>query len=186
MSDPIFRTAGLPDAARLAELMTRTFRETYSEDHFGDARRADVEAYIAAYFGEERQRDELADPTLRTIIAQIDGELAGYVQLRDPSPTSVRAGPHPVEIARFYVDRPWHGRGVARAMMRTTVAAAANADPLWLGVFERNRRARAFYEKSGFVPAGRATFHMGEDVQNDWILVLASRQILEPLPTASP
>jgi RimJ/RimL family protein N-acetyltransferase len=54
--------------------------------------------------------------------------------------------------------------------MRECIAAAGDADPLWLGVFEHNERARAFYAKCGFVPVGRATFRMGDDVQDDWIL----------------
>jgi len=180
MTTPTFRMAEPADAGALSAFMTRTFRETYRDDQFGDCRVADVEAYVDAHFDPERQAAEIADPSLRTILAEVDGTLAGYVQLRAPSPTPVRDGASPQEIARFYVDRPWHGHGVARALMRRCVAEAHDADPLWLGVFERNARARAFYEKCGFAPAGRAVFVMGDDVQEDWILVLADRTRLAP------
>ena len=171
MATATFRIAEPADAGWLAELLTRTFRETYSEAHYGDCRAADVEAYIGAHFGVACQAAELADLEMRTIVAEVDGVPAGCVQLRMRSPTPVRDGARPVEIARFYVDRPWHGAGIAQSLMRAAMREAGDADPLWLGVFERNRRARAFYAKCGFVLAGRATFTLGEDVQEDWILI---------------
>lgn len=172
-----FRIAEPADAEALATLMIRTFRETYSADHHGICRPADVEHYIAEYFGAARQRAELADGSLRTVLAEADGALAGYAQVRFDSATPAVAGARPVEVARFYVDRPWHGRGVAAPLMRECVALAGDADPLWLGVYEHNVRARAFYAKCGFVPVARSTFRMGDDVQDD--LVLAYR----PQPT---
>jgi diamine N-acetyltransferase len=179
MSQPRFRTAEPADAERLTAFMRRTFRETYSTEHFGVCRPADVEAYVAEHFTAERQRAELADPALRTIVAESDDALAGFGQVRANAAIPAVSGPRPVEVARFYVDRPWHGRGVAASLMRECIAAAGDADPLWLGVFEHNVRARAFYAKCGFVPVGRATFRMGDDVQDDWIL---ARYPDSPLP----
>ncbi|AHG89046.1 GCN5-related N-acetyltransferase [Gemmatirosa kalamazoonensis] len=172
MSAPRFRVAEPADAEQLIGLMVRTFRETYSSDHFGICRPADVEEYIAEYFGPEVQQAELADPAMRTILADCDGELAGYGQLRLGSASPAAPGPRPCEVARFYVDRPWQGRGLAAQLMRECIRAAGDADPLWLGVYEHNRRARAFYAKCGFVPVGRSTFRMGGDVQDDCILAL--------------
>jgi diamine N-acetyltransferase len=42
---------------------------------------------------------------------------------------------------------------------------------LWLSVWERNPRARAFYAKCGFEDAGAADFYVGSDRQTDRILV---------------
>jgi GNAT superfamily N-acetyltransferase len=175
MPVPHFRLAEPADAEALAALMTRTFRETYSAEHFGICRPSDVEDYIVAHFGAERQRAELVDPALRTILAEVDGTLAGYGQVRFASPSPAAPGTRPVEVARFYVDRPWHGCGVAAPLMRECIAAAGDADPIWLGVYEHNQRARAFYAKCGFVLVGRSTFRMGDDVQDDYILALNPR-----------
>ena len=175
MPGPHFRLAEPADAEALSALMTRTFRETYSAEHFGICRPADVEDYIGAHFGAERQRAELVDPTTRTILVEVDGALAGYGQVRFGSASPAAPGPRPVEVARFYVDRPWHGRGVAAPLMGQCIAAAGDADPVWLGVYEHNLRARAFYAKCGFAPVGRSTFRMGDDVQDDWILALDRR-----------
>ena len=45
----------------------------------------------------------------------------------------------------------------------------------WLGVWERNARAQAFYRKQGFAPVGTHTFVLGSDEQTDeiWVKPLA-------------
>jgi ribosomal protein S18 acetylase RimI-like enzyme len=49
-----------------------------------------------------------------------------------------------------------HGRGVAQALMEHVLGRAAplDADVAWLGVWERNPRAIAFYRKQGFEAVG--------------------------------
>jgi ribosomal protein S18 acetylase RimI-like enzyme len=42
---------------------------------------------------------------------------------------------------------------------------------LWLGVWERNPRAIAFYAKSGFVDIGSHDFFVGADRQTDQVFV---------------
>ena len=45
------------------------------------------------------------------------------------------------------------------------------ADHLWLGVWEHNPRAIAFYRKYGFREVGEHVFQLGRDPQRDLILV---------------
>ena len=77
-----------------------------------------------------------------------------------------------VELARFYVRRVHHGRGVAQTLMDavTAHARALGATQLWLGVWERNARAIAFYRKCGFVQCGTQPFLLGSDLQTDWVM----------------
>ena len=104
-----FRAATAADAAPLAEFAERTFRETFGPDN----RPEDMERYIAVSYGASRQRAEILDPALETVLAEAGAALAGFVQLRrGPAPACVN-GPAPVEVWRFYVDRPWQGRGLA-------------------------------------------------------------------------
>jgi ribosomal protein S18 acetylase RimI-like enzyme len=42
---------------------------------------------------------------------------------------------------------------------------------LWLGVWERNARAIAFYKKIGFVDVGSHDFYVGADRQTDRVLL---------------
>ena len=86
-------------------------------------------------------------------------------------PEPVR-GPAPLELKRLYVVRAWHGRGVAHALMEAAIAAARarGAQTLWLGVWEHNPRAFAFYSKYGFTRVGEHVFQLGSDSQTDWVL----------------
>lgn len=58
--------------------------------------------------------------------------------------------------------------------MAAAIAAARSrgATALWLGVWERNPRARAFYGKSGFTDVGSQTFLLGTDEQTDRVMEL--------------
>jgi ribosomal protein S18 acetylase RimI-like enzyme len=77
-----------------------------------------------------------------------------------------------VELRRFYVDRSYQGRGVAQVLMRAAEDAARQLGgrTFWLGVWERNLRAIAFYAKCGFVDTGTQVFVLGSDVQTDRVM----------------
>lgn len=156
------------DASALAELGERTFVATYGRDTVA----RDLALFLAATYGAERQRAELEEPSITTLVAEYQGTLAGFVQVRAaPAPACV-ATAGSLELGRFYVDAPWHGRGVAQRLMAAAIRCARTrgASGLWLGVFERNARARRFYERSGFAVAGESYFDVGLDRQRDLIL----------------
>ncbi|MGH7717283.1 MAG: GNAT family N-acetyltransferase [Gemmatimonadaceae bacterium] len=162
------RVASVADAPLLAELAARTFVETFAAEN----RAEDMTLHVARRYGVEIQGRELADPALTYLIAEVDGAVAGYALVRaGPAPPCV-TGPAPVEIWRFYVDRPWHGSGVAQALMTACESEARRRGgrTLWLGVWERNARARRFYEKSGFRDVGAKPFLLGTDAQTDRIM----------------
>lgn len=165
------------DAATLATLGERTFRDT-----FGDANNAhDMSMYVALAFGLRQQSAELGDPRVTCLLAESaepSGRHAvGYALLRqvaDETPPCV-AGPSPIELARLYVDRDWQGRAVGAALMQHAIdeARGRGARTLWLGVWERNARARAFYERWGFAQVGEHDFVLGSDLQRDLLLARA-------------
>lgn len=50
------------------------------------------------------------------------------------------------------------------------IAHINNKKNLWLGVWEKNEHAIAFYKKIGFVELGAHSFYMGEEEQIDLIM----------------
>ena len=164
----IVRSAGVPDAPWLADLGERTFRETYTAFNTPE----NMERYVAEHFSPALQAAELADPRYLTLVTEVEGQPAAYTQLGAGSAPACVTGPDPMEIIRFYVDRPWHGQGLAQELMRAAAAHArsAGARTLWLGVWERNPRAIAFYRKCGFTEVGTQTFVLGADRQRDLVL----------------
>ncbi|HEY7768595.1 GNAT family N-acetyltransferase [Longimicrobium sp.] len=168
---PVSIRRGTPaDAAALAAFAARTFEETFGA--YNDP--GDLAAYLSASYGAPQQEAELRDPGAITLLAEAGGSLAGYAQLRHIATPPGVAGRHPVEIRRFYIDTPFHGRGAARQLMAETIAAARamGGDVVWLQVWERNPRGIAFYEKCGFTDVGSTTFVVGSDVQTDRVMTL--------------
>ena len=164
----VVREATAADAPSLAAFGERTFRDAFAADN----RPEDVEAYVSATYSPERQRTEIADPTLLTLVAERHETLVAYAQLCAGEAPACVSGPAPMELMRFYVDRPWHGRGVAHTLIAAVIEAAVSrrAQTLWLGVWERNARAIAFYTRSGFRDVGSHDFLLGTDHQTDRIM----------------
>jgi|SRR5215472_12997459 len=162
------RRANREDAGLLAELGARTFAQTFAADNTPE----DMAAYVAASFNLAQQTDEVTDPATTFLIAEVDCVATGYAQLHAGEPAEGVDGPKPVELARLYVSREWLGRGVGEALMRACVAEARQAGhrTIWLGVWERNGRAQAFYRKWNFRVVGEHVFQLGSDAQKDFVM----------------
>ena len=168
----VIRGATLDDAVALSTLGAATFRDTFEADNTPQ----NMARYLAEAFNPDRQAAEINDPESVILLAErtatTDPELVGYAHLiAGSAPQTVRSS-NPVELKRLYVARPWHGRGIAHVLMDAVLAAARarGGETLWLGVWERNPRAIAFYRKYGFEHVGEQTFQLGSDKQTDWIL----------------
>lgn len=169
------RRADAADAVVLSEFAERIFRETFEATNDP----ADMAAYLAEAFGVDRQRAELVEPGAIVLLAEdITGSnpvapLAGYSHLTTGEAPDSVPGPDPLELKRFYIDRTWQGAGLAQMLMHATLdaAVAAGARTLWLGVWEHNPRAIAFYRKFAFVEAGTHDFMLGRDRQTDLIMM---------------
>ena len=165
------RIADVGDAAVLAGLGRRTFHETFAADNTPD----DMAAYTAEAFTVGRTAAEIGEPGSVFFMAEVSQKVVGFARLAPEPPPAGVTGPAPVRLAKLYVSADAIGSGVGAALMRASIewARAAGHRTLWLGVWERNYRARAFYERWGFVPVGTETFRLGSDEQTDVLLRLA-------------
>lgn len=165
------RAASAGDAAALAAIARRTFYDTFASTN--DA--TDMALHLANAYGVDQQTRELEDRDITTLLVEDGGEVIAYAQVRAGHVPDCVTGPDPIELWRFYIDRQWHGRGVAQQLMEAVRVEARRraAGTLWLGVWERNERARAFYAKCGFVEAGTHIFLFGTDPQTDLVMVSA-------------
>jgi ribosomal protein S18 acetylase RimI-like enzyme len=157
------------DAAALAELAARTFRETFEADNSPE----DMAAHLALAYGVAQQTRELNDPAYITLLLEDESQLAAFAQVRrNETPACIPEGPA-VELYRFYVDRPFLGQGLAQRLMSAVrdTARELGARLLWLGVWEHNPRAIRFYTKYGFRDVGAQIFVVGTDPQTDRIMV---------------
>lgn len=164
------RSATLADAATLTGLGARTFRDTFAADNTPE----DLEAFLASHYRPELQEAELKDPRNLYLLAEVSGVPAGFALLRDGDREQGVQAERPLNLSRLYVDQPFLGAKVGAALMVRCLeeARARGHDVLWLGVWERNARALAFYARWGFTPVGEMHFLVGSDRQRDLVLAL--------------
>lgn len=172
------RLASATDAAPLAAFAAQAFSDTYAAHNTP----ADLASYLAEHFGPEIQGRQLDDPRHRCLLVERGGALVGYAQLRQGTAPPTVASGAALEVERFYAAKALIGRGVGTALLAGCVALARDlgCDALWLGVWEHNPRAIAFYRKHGFQEVGKQTFRLGSEVQHDLVM----RRDLAPVELA--
>ncbi|WP_426593108.1 GNAT family N-acetyltransferase [Cellulomonas sp. McL0617] len=167
------RPAVLEDIPSLAALAALTFPLACPPD----STPADQQAFIDAVLSPERFADYLASSDRSVLVAEDDDALVGYTMLVFTPPTdrevvaALTLAPA-AELSKCYVHPGHHGAGVAHALMASSlsVATARGAAGMWLGVNQQNRRARAFYERSGFAVVGTKHFTVGTRLEDDYVL----------------
>lgn len=95
-----------------------------------------------------------ATPPSTLLVAEIDGELVGYLKLKHWTELAENAHVLGVQGVAVHPDR--RGRGVGTALLRAaeSAARAQGARKIWLGVFSTNPRAQALYAREGYVVEG--------------------------------
>jgi len=165
----VLRDARADDAAILAELGARSFKETFGHLYAPE----NLAAFLTNH-KEEKWRSELADPGVAVCIGEVDGRAVAYAKLSPPGLPFEPQG-HPIELKQFYVLKEWHGNGVAQQLMTWVLdeARRRGAEELYLSVFTGNQRAQRFYSRYGFEEVGRWAFMVGTHADEDIIMRLA-------------
>jgi diamine N-acetyltransferase len=163
------RPAEVTDLSALSALAKRTWA-----DAFGDSVSAEDEAVELEEKRSERYfREALRNNTI--LVAELNGELIGYVQFGgvDIPEADVQPGDH--ELHRLYVDTQLHGKGIGRELMNAALAhpQLAGANRIFLQVWEKNESALSLYESLGFRPIGTTRFRIGSGgIAEDVLMVL--------------
>ena len=165
----VYRNATPGDAPAIDALFRQSFSDTFG--HLYDP--ADLALFFEG-LTEAAWRGEIADPDFAFRLAEEDDRLAGYAKLSSLSLPAEPAGPA-VELDQLYLLKPWHGTGMARALMDWVLAEARGrgAEELYLSVFTGNHRARRFYAGYGFEEVGPYTFMVGNHADPDLIMRLS-------------
>jgi len=165
---PNIRRARHGDATQLSVIAEETFRATFA----GVNTPGNMDLHCRTSYSEAIQAEEIADPNRVTLLCEYSGRLAGFAQLRwGKAPSCVLANA-PGELQRLYVISEFHGKGVAHGLMNACMdeMTSHRSDVVWLGVWERNPKAIAFYKKFGFHEVGAHVFPLGNDPQRDVVL----------------
>lgn len=170
MSQLSIRQALSEDAKLLTDLAYTTFWDAFA--HHPKNAPDDLNHYMRQAFNVEQISAELNDEKNIFLVAEFEGEAAGYSKIVidsiEPGITAAR----PVELARLYSHQKHLGKGVGQGLMDACFERAReeNRDVMWLGVWEYNPRAQRFYERNGFRVVGSHVFQLGEDPQTDLLM----------------
>ncbi|WP_010205568.1 GNAT family N-acetyltransferase [Salinibacterium sp. PAMC 21357] len=166
------RSAMLTDVELLQELARQTFPLACPSTTTADA----IAKFIAEHLSAESFRGYLNDDARQTLIAEVDGQPAGYAlfctdEPRDPDVAHALTVRPTIELSKCYVLAEFHGAGVARELIAGGISRAQTQGfaAMWLGVNQENVRANRFYEKMGFQLVGTKKFLVGERWEDDYV-----------------
>lgn len=164
------RLATIDDAKALTDLAYTTFWDAFA--HHPKNAPDDLNHYMRQAFSLEQTTKELGDENSVFLIAELDGEPAGYAKLITNTTEDGITAERPIELNRLYAHQQFLGKGIGQALMDACLerARAHGHDAMWLGVWEFNPRAQRFYEKNGFSIVGSHTFQLGADPQTDLLM----------------
>lgn len=125
--------------------------------------------YLAEGFSEEKLAGELSDEHAQYYFALSDNNVIGYLKLNVGQSQTELQDTESLEIERIYILEEYHGKKVGQLLYDKAmqVAAGLHARYVWLGVWEENPRAIAFYKKNGFAQFDKHIFKLGDDEQTD-------------------
>lgn len=171
MGEVWFRNATAEDAASLSDAARESFVETFGHTY----RPEDLAAFVAASYSPAAQLAEILHPEASWRLAlTLEGEVVGFCQIGAYGLPMEPGRGRALELKRLYVRAPWHGAGVAAALMDWAIAQARGrfAEALFLGVWRENARAQRFYARYGFEKVGEYQFIVGAARDEEDILRL--------------
>lgn len=163
----IIRPATPVDIDKLVSVARRAIYDAFSPDKYpGNP----VQAYLDEAVTTEVYAREFTDRRATFWLAETEaGEAVGFLKLRRHAPPRRMPERNALEIVRIYLLNQYVGKGWGRQLMQHCLDYARQQGhrAVWLGVWEHNQTARAFYEKLGFTAIGWHVFSFGGERQRD-------------------
>ena len=154
--------------------LKRVSIETFS-DTFGPLNTAEnMEIFLKSNYNERTLAAQLNNQNSFFYFVYNDTEeVMGYLKLNIQNAQSEETFENALEIERIYVRSTFQKHGLGRYLFNfaVTKATSLHKDRIWLGVWESNENALAFYQHLGFQVVGSHDFRLGDDLQTDLIMV---------------
>lgn len=160
------RFAKASDVKELQKLAVDSFSSAYASFNTEE----NMKRYLSENFSEKKLLNEITAGEI--LLGLHNNSIVAYAKLVKPDASKI-PGQIPLEIARLYTDKQLVGQGIGVGMMDAIVAEALNrgCDSICLDVWQKNYRAVNFYQRQGFRIIGLTQFQLGNDVQDDFVMI---------------
>lgn len=158
------------EISSLLHISIKTFFDTFS--HLNSE--ANMQAYLNTNLTEQKLTNEFNTTGSEFYFVWVDENLAGYLKINSGLAQTELREESGMEIERIYVLQEYQGKKIGQFLLDSSInlAKEKHKSYLWLGVWEDNSKAIAFYKKNGFVPFDSHTFKLGDEIQTDIIMKL--------------
>ena len=156
------------DLEILQEISIETFNDTFENQNTPE----NMKAYLEAAFNSKRLEKELSNRSSQFFFVYFNEAVAGYLKVNTNEAQSEEMGDESLEIERIYIKNKFQKHGIGKYLLNKAIEIAMerNKNKIWLGVWEKNENAIAFYKKVGFVHTDSHSFYMGDEEQIDFIM----------------
>ncbi|WP_163580856.1 GNAT family N-acetyltransferase [Gracilibacillus saliphilus] len=162
------RQCTFEDLYKLQEISYETFNETFKHQNSPE----NMNAYLEKAFNVKQLEKELSNVSSQFYFVYFHNEIAGYLKVNTNDAQSEEMDDDSLEIERIYIKSTFQKHGLGKYLLDKAmeIAIEQNKQIVWLGVWEKNEKAIAFYQKMGFVQTGIHSFYMGDEEQTDFIM----------------
>jgi ribosomal protein S18 acetylase RimI-like enzyme len=157
------------DLEELRDMSVETFTDTFAIYNTA----GNLAHYLATAYAEPVLAAELTNPESFFYFLEVGGQTVGYLKLNIGDAQTEPMGNDSLEIQRIYIRKAFQRQGWGRVLIEATedIARQHGKSQIWLGVWDQNHKAMAFYQKLGFELTGEShDFFLGSDHQTDLIM----------------
>ncbi|MBD8028050.1 GNAT family N-acetyltransferase [Ureibacillus sp. Re31] len=159
----------MEDLPMLQEISIETFNDTFKDQNSPE----NMKAYLEKAFHLKQLEKELSNRCSQFFFVYFHDDVAGYLKINTGVAQSEEMGDDSLEIERIYIKKSYQKHGLGKYLLNKAmdIAMEYSKKKIWLGVWEKNENAIAFYNKMGFVQTGAHSFYMGDEEQIDYIMM---------------
>ncbi len=163
----------LEDLQTLQYISIETFNDTFKDQNSPE----NMTAYLERSFNLKQLEKELSNSSSAFYFVYYENEAAGYLKINTNDAQTEEIGEEALEIERIYIKANFQKHGLGKYLLNKAldIARELGKMKIWLGVWEQNENAIAFYKKMGFVQTASHSFYMGDEEQTDLIMIKTLR-----------
>lgn len=147
------------------EIFTDTFKEYNTSEN--------LQNYLDKAYNKNQLQQDLENINSEFYFIYVNGDVAGYMKLNIEDAQTEKVAEKAMEVERIYIKKEYQKLGLGKRLILKAMALARkqNKKYIWLGVWEHNTNAMAFYTKMEFIQKGSHDFYMGDEKQTDIIMI---------------